>query len=247
MTSDQADALREQAGLALLSLGRPDDALALLGPLAAADPDLDRELLQQKRALALMNATTPAEGASDRLREAEALLARLDMRHPGSGETLGLLGSAAKRMFRATSGPIAGAHLDRAIAAYLRGFTADPKDYYPGVNAVALLRARAVRNGTTADAGQARALLPVVRFMITRPGVDATVWGRATAAELLLHEHLLVGGPSLDDVVSGYAAAAATADPEQRRSMRSQLELLRAEGDPAEVIDPILAVVAASV
>jgi hypothetical protein len=148
-------------------------------------------------------------------------------------------------MFRVTTGLVADAHLDRAVAAYLRGFTADPKDYYPGVNAVALLRARAARTGSKADLEQARALLPVVRFMIERPGIDDTVWRRATAAELLLHEHLLDSGPSLDDVVRGYAAAAATADREQRRSMRSQLELLRDEGDPAQVIDPILSVIPA--
>lgn len=242
MPAPQAAALREQAALALLVLRRADDALSLLAPLATADADLERITLQQRYALALMDATTPADTADARLAEAEALLARLDERQPGSGETLGLLGSAAKRTFRRTSGPTADAHLERAIDAYLRGFQSDPQDYYPGVNAVALLRARAARTGSSADADQARALVPVVRFMVDRPGVADTVWRRATAAELLLHEHGLDGNPSLDTVVYAYAAVAATARPQQLASMRNQLDLLRDLGDPPDVIDPILAV-----
>lgn len=245
MTAGQADALREQVALALLRLDRADDALPLLTPLAHADPDLERVLLQQRYALALMKASTRADAVDDRLRETEALLIRLDERHPGSGETLGLLGSAAKRMFRRSSGAVADAHLDRALAAYLRGFHTDPQDYYPGVNAVALLRARADRTGSTDDRAQARALLPVVRFMVERPGVPDTVWRRATAAELLLHEHQLDGRPPLDDAVRAYAAAAATADPDEIGSMRSQLELLRDLGDPPEVVDALLASVPA--
>jgi hypothetical protein len=245
MTAAQADALREQVALALLRLDRADDALPLLAPLAHADPDLDRVLLQQRYALALMKASTPAESVDDWLREAEALLSRLDARHPGSGETLGLLGSAAKRMFRRSSGAVADAHLDRALAAYLRGFHTDPTDYYPGVNAVALLRARAARTTSTGDLDRARALLPVVRFMIDRPGVPDTVWRRATAAELLLHEHQLDGGPPLDDVVRAYATAAATAGPDEIGSMRNQLQLLRDLGDPPEIVDVLLASVPA--
>jgi len=178
------------------------------------------------------------EQADQGLREAEELLARLDARHPPSGETLGLLGSAAKRMFRRSSDA---AHLDRAISAYLRGFNADPHDYYPGINAVALLRARAARTGSAADAEQARALLPVVQFMVDRPGLADSVWRQATAAELLLHQHQLDGVPPLAAAADAYAAAAATATPFQIASMRDQLALLRDLGDPPEVVEAVLA------
>lgn len=240
MSGPQTDALREQIALALLELDRPNDALPLLSPLALADVDLDRVMLQQRYALALMRAGGPPQQADQRLREAEGLLTRLDARHPPSGETLGLLGSAAKRMFRRSSDAVAAAHLDRAIDAYLRGFQADPQDYYPGVNAVALLRARAARTGSAADAEQARALLPVVQFMVDRPGLDYTVWRQATAAELLLHQHRIYGAPPLADAVAAYAAAAATGTPFQVSSIRDQLVLLRDLGDPPEVVGAIL-------
>jgi hypothetical protein len=240
MSGPQGDALQEQIALALLELDRPNDAMPLLQPLALADAYLNRVTLQQRYALALMRATDPPEQANQRLREAEARLARLDARHPPSGETLGLLGSAAKRMFRTSSGAVAAAHLDRAIGAYLRGFHANPQDYYPGVNAVALLRARAVRTGSTADTEQARALLPVVQFMVDRPGLDHTVWRQATAAELLLHQHRIDGTPPLADVVAAYAAAAAAGSPFQISSIRDQLVLLRDLGDPPEVVNAVL-------
>jgi hypothetical protein len=240
MSGPQVDALREQIALALLELDHPNDALPLLRPLAQADADLDRVMLQQRYALALMRAGGPLERTDQQLREAEALLGRLDARHPPSGETLGLLGSAAKRNFRRSSGPLAAAHLDRSIGAYLRGFYADPLDYYPGVNAVALLRARAARTGSAADAEQARALLPVVQFMVGRPGLEDSVWRRATAAELLLHQHRLDGAPPLAVVVAAYAAAAATGTPFQVSSMRDQLALLCDLGDPPEVVDAVL-------
>jgi hypothetical protein len=80
--------------------------------------------------------------------------------------------------------------------------------------------------------------------MVERPGVADTVWRRATVAELLLHEHRLNGQPSLDVAVRAYVAVAVTARPQQLASMRNQLDLLRELGDPPEVIDPILAVLA---
>jgi hypothetical protein len=237
MAKPQADGLREQIALALLDLDRPNDALPLLRLLALADTDLERTLLQQRFALALMRADDPPDQADQRLIDAEDLLARLDAKHPPTGETLGLLGSAAKRMFRRSS---EGAHLDRAISAYLRGFYADPQDYYPGVNAVALLRARALRDGSAADTEQARRLLPVVQFMVDRPGLADTVWRQATAAELQLHRFLLDGEPTLDSVIALYVAAARLATPFQVTSMREQLALLRDLGDPADVIGAVV-------
>lgn len=188
-----------------------------------------------------MRAGDPSEQADQRLREAEALLARFDALHPPSGETLGLLGSAAMRRFRRSSDAAAVVHLDHAIGAYLRGFHEDPQNYYPGINAAALLRARAARTGSDADVNQARALLPVVQFMVDRPGLADTVWRRATAAELLLHQHRLDGAPPLATAVAAYATAAAAATPFQVSSMRDQLALLRDLGDPPEVVNAFLA------
>jgi tetratricopeptide (TPR) repeat protein len=241
-----SDALLERIALALLNLKRPDDALRLLRPLADADSSFDRIPLQQQYALALMEASDPPHEADTRLREAERRLIRLDTRHPGSSETLGLLGSVAKRMFRRSTGAIADTHLDQAIDAYVRGFDADPEDYYPGINAIGLLRTRAGRRDSSPDAELARKLLPVVRFMVERPGVPDTVWRRATSAELLLNQHVLEGEPAIDQVVAAYADAARIATPFQVESMRNQLALLQELGDSPETIETILEVVSHS-
>jgi hypothetical protein len=232
-------ALRERVGFALLDLDHPDDALAILRPLAEADGKFDRVTLQQNLALALMRAHEPAGELEQRLLHAEWLLSHLDRVHPGSGETLGLLGSAAKRMFRRTAGTRARGHLDRAVSAYVGGFTADPTDYYPGVNAVALLRLRSRIIGSSADEAQARALLPVVRFMAQRS--PATPWRRATEAELLLHEHQLGGAIQREEIANAYAVAAAATSPSARSSMIDQLVLCKDHGDPADLIDQIVA------
>lgn len=46
MSGPQADALCEQIALALLEFDRPNDALPLLRPLARADADMGRVMLQ---------------------------------------------------------------------------------------------------------------------------------------------------------------------------------------------------------
>jgi hypothetical protein len=236
-------ALREQAGLALLDLQRPNQALAVLGPLAEADTAFDRPLLQQRHALALMQATGTDDERAARLREAEARLARLDRLNPGSGETLGLLGSIAKRMYEASllGGRDTAEDRDRALHWYEAGFASEPTNYYPGINAIAMLRLRARATGTEADAERARALVPVVRFMLDRPAVPDSVWRRATAAELLLHEHLLDGAPGTDAYARAYRSAAAGAMPFEIDSMRKQLRLFKLSGDPSDVIDDALA------
>src|SRR5438105_13305792 len=75
--------------------------------------------------------STATERGDERLaylQQAELRLRRLDERYPDSSETLGLLGSAAKRMvemcLRAGRSP--DPHLERAIDAYRRGLAADP-------------------------------------------------------------------------------------------------------------------------
>ena len=81
--------------------------------------------------------------------------------HGESSETLGLLGRVYKDRWEATregSALLAEGHLDQAIDAYRRGFEADWRDAYPGVNAVTLMEIR--------DPGGAeqQAMVPVVRY-----------------------------------------------------------------------------------
>ena len=65
--------------------------------------------------------------------------------HGPSSETLGLLGRVYKDRWEAERGGSvlrAEGHLDQAIDAYRRGFEADWRDAYPGINAVTLMEIR---------------------------------------------------------------------------------------------------------
>jgi hypothetical protein len=62
--------------------------------------------------------------------------------HGYDPETLGILGRVHKDRYKELkkNGDImASAALDDAIDAYTKGFISDPRDYYPGVNAVTIL------------------------------------------------------------------------------------------------------------
>lgn len=58
-----------------------------------------------------------------------------------SAETYGFLGRVYKDRYKAgdEGDPARTGYLEKAIAAYTKGFEAEPMDYYPGVNAITLL------------------------------------------------------------------------------------------------------------
>ena len=236
-------ALLEQVGLALNAMARHDDARKLLKPLADADELVKRRYLQQQCA----NAEIRSKG-SKWLGSAIKRLNKLIEHHGDDSETYGLLGAAHKRQvedaLRAARQPDRRA-LDEAIKHYLDGFRTDPGDFYPGINAIALLRLRGQRfRRNEADKAQARELVPVVRFAVERNGqaaVDEDGWALLTLAELSLHEQLLGSKP--DTPAAELYARAAPLTDQQRTSATRQLRLLRDAGDPAKAIDPLLAVV----
>ena len=101
-----------------------------------------------------------------RSEEAERVLrALIDERGPSS-ETYGLLGRVYKDRWEAARQAgerfLARGHLNKAIDAYLRGFEADWRDAYPGINAVTLME--------VADPPDPRReeILPVVRYAVER-------------------------------------------------------------------------------
>jgi len=77
---------------------------------------------------------------------------------------------------------MAAAALDDAIKAYTDGFESDPRDYYPGVNAITLL----VEKGDAEALKEADRLLPLVRFAVARRGgvSSSDYWDLATVLEL---------------------------------------------------------------
>lgn len=233
-------ALLEQVGLALNAMGEHDQARELLQPLADADTLFERRNLQQQCA----NAEIRSSG-SGWLPSAIGRLNRLIEVHGDDSETFGLLGAAHKRQvedaLRSAQTP-GRAALDEAIKHYLDGFRTDPGDFYPGINAIALLRLRGQRfRANDADLEAARELVPVVRFAVERNGsaaLEEDGWALLTLAELALHEQLLGAEPS-HSAAELYARAAPLTE-QQRKSAARQLVLLLDAGDPAAAIEPLL-------
>ncbi len=102
-----------------------------------------------------------------------------------SPETLGIQGRCYKDRWREkleAGDPGAADALDLAIDAYERGFNADPRDFYPGINLLTLL----VQRGRKEDLAEFARLAPVVAFAVARIGGIASgdYWTIATVLEL---------------------------------------------------------------
>ena len=164
------------------------------------------------------------------------LLDVIEDRGPSS-ETLGLLGRVYKDRWEAErEGSVlrAEGHLDQAIDAYRRGFEADWRDAYPGINAVTLMEIR--------DPGgeEQQLLLPVVRYANRRrvDGRGADYWDHATRLELGVIGH------DRDEAIAGARAAlAAVREPWEPESTAYNLSLIRearaARGETVEWADEL--------
>lgn len=100
-------------------------------------------------------------------------------------ETLGILGRVHKDRYKEAKKAksiIAEAALDDAIGAYTRGFEADPRDYYPGINALTLL----IEKGSEDAMKEVDRLVPLVAFAVARRGgaSSSDYWDLATVLEL---------------------------------------------------------------
>ncbi len=123
--------------------------------------------------------------------EALKVLKKVEQRQGANSETCGLVGRIHKDYWteavKADNDFEALGHLNNAIDAYLRGYMADQRDAYPGINAVTLLEVRG-----DADSLQKKdTLIPVVRFAVTRrlEGATADYWDHATMLELAVLEN----------------------------------------------------------
>jgi hypothetical protein len=145
-----------------------------------AMPEATRNVVTVKEQHAL--ALNRRNQAGDRDRAIE-LLQEVLAEHGPSPETYGILGRCWKDAWEQEPDPDLKAEaLASAIEAYGSGFAADPRDYYPGVNLLTLLRFR----GSEADLARLEELLPVVRFAVGRRGGLSSndYWDRATVLEL---------------------------------------------------------------
>jgi tetratricopeptide (TPR) repeat protein len=158
---------------------------------------------------------------AERRADAEEVLLEVIEDHGPSSETLGLLGRVYKDRWEAErDGSVlrAAGHLDQAIDAYRRGFEADWRDAYPGVNAVTLMEIRDPGGSAQQE------LLPVVRYANRRrvEGGAADYWDHATRLELG------VIGRDRDEALAGARAAlAAVRETWEPQSTAYNLSLIR--------------------
>ncbi|MEZ4268527.1 MAG: TRAFs-binding domain-containing protein [Myxococcota bacterium] len=222
----------------MLSYRATSDWDAVVALCDAMPPVLQRTVLvREQRAFALNRRGERAAAAE--------LLGAVLAEHGPSSETCGLLGRVHKDRWREalTSDPAAAAaHLERAIAAYLRGFEADWRDAYPGINALTLLDIQ----GAPASLTRRDALLPVVRYAVDRrlDGQDPDYWDHATLLELAVLAR--------DEAAARRhlrAALAVAREPWEPESTADNLRLVRtarAERDAAEPwLDDVIAELAA--
>ncbi len=151
-----------------------DDMIALVpkmsSPLAAT------VMVQEQLGLALNRA-----GHGE---EAEQILTDLIAQRGPSSETYGILGRVYKDRWEAALNAgdelLARGLLDKAIAAYLKGFEADWRDAYPGINAVTLMELKDPPDPRREQ------LIPVVSYGVERRIASGKpdYWDHATRLEL---------------------------------------------------------------
>ena len=146
--------------------------------LAGAMPEpLRRSTLVQEQLAFGLNRDGDGEKAE------QVLLELIGTRGPSS-ETYGLLGRVYKDRWDAATKQgekfLARGLLDKAIEAYRKGFEADWRDAFPGVNAATLMTVR------TPPDPRVGALLPIVRFAVDRKIASGKpdYWDHATLLEL---------------------------------------------------------------
>lgn len=178
---------------------------------AMSDPLRATTLVREQLGLALNRA--------GRGEEAEDLLLDLVAERGPSSETYGILGRVYKDRFEAArdrqDDALARGALGRAIDAYLKGFEADWRDAYPGVNALTLMEIREPPDPRRV------AILPVVRYSNQRrlAGPRPDVWDHATNLELAVLAR--------DEAAAREALAALLAIPAESWQPRSTAKNLK--------------------
>ena len=171
---------RAEAGVLvdLLLSYRAAGAWKEMARLAGAMPEpLRRSTLVQEQLAFALNRDGDGEKAE------QLLLDLIGTRGPSS-ETYGLLGRVYKDRWDAAMKQgekfLARGLLDKAIEAYRKGFEADWRDSYPGINAATLMTLR------TPPDPRLGALLPIVRYAVERKIASGKpdYWDHATMLEL---------------------------------------------------------------
>jgi tetratricopeptide (TPR) repeat protein len=165
-----------------MSSFRDAEAFEELAALYEAFPDdlKDYVVVKQQFALGLNRRNKPGDRE-----KALKILDELLKNRGADSETLGIKGRIHKDIYKEAAQAkriTAIAALDDAISAYTKGFEADPRDYYPGVNAISLL----IQKGDAEALKEVERLLPLVNFAVARRGgaSSSDYWDLATVLEL---------------------------------------------------------------
>lgn len=130
------------------------------------------------------------EDVSDRAKALD-ILEEIAKQNGPSSETLGLIGRIHKDLWKealeAKEDWVAEGRLDQAINAYRRGYLADQRDAYPGINLLTLLDIQ----GEEESLKEKERLAPVVKFAVEQrlSGVAPDYWDYATMIELAVLEN----------------------------------------------------------
>lgn len=222
----RAEAYRS-AARALLSLGQYKLALEQCECSLAVEP---RNLESRTRKGLLL-------GRLKRFDESREWLSAVLNDHPADAEAWGLLGRVDKEAWiecwrRPDAAPEENrreaAHeealLRKSIDAYVSGFTADPTNYYTGINAVTLLHLLEHLTGEPPEADRRKAMEGAVCWavMVHRAKSPADYWARVTGADLAVLTQ------SKQAVERAYREAVAVAEKDWFKldSSRQQLALL---------------------
>jgi len=199
---DELRALRDELGpldaveavtavdlmLSYRALGDWDGMIALVNDLPET---LKRQVLMREQLGFAYNRRAGRDGNPADRAEALRILTDVAEQQGPSSETLGLIGRIHKDKWKEAleTGDVIAAigHLDQAIDAYRRGFKADLRDAYPGINMLTLLDIQ----GETESLAEKDRMLPVVRFAVEQrlSGATPDYWDHATMLELAVLEN----------------------------------------------------------
>ena len=147
-------------------------------------------LVREQLGFAYNRRSGETKNPADRM-QALKILEDVENQQGPSSETCGLIGRIYKDQYKealekSENMMVVRGHLNKSIEAYLRGFNADMRDAFPGINAVTLLDIR----GDEKSLDLKDQLLPVVRFAVEkRLGDHPDYWDHATMFELSVLEN----------------------------------------------------------
>ncbi len=175
----------------LLSYRALEDWSGMIALFGDMPETLKRQILvREQLGLAYNRRAGQKEDLGDRAEALRILTGVAEQQGPSS-ETLGLIGRIHKDEWKEAveAGDLVAAsgHLEQATSAYRRGYMADQRDSYPGVNLLTLLDIQ----GDSESLEDRDRLLPVVRFAVEQrlAGAAPDYWDHATMLELAVLEN----------------------------------------------------------